>query len=31
MKGLWISLLVLLATSVFLKKNWLDKFEKEHA
>jgi Na+/proline symporter len=28
-KALWISILVLLATSVFLKYNWLDKMEKE--
>ena len=27
MKGLWISILILLATSFFLKKNWLDKLE----
>jgi solute:Na+ symporter, SSS family len=27
MRGLWITLAVLLVTSYFLKKNWLDKFE----
>jgi Na+/proline symporter len=30
-KALWISILVLLATSAFLKYNWLDKMEKEPA
>jgi solute:Na+ symporter, SSS family len=29
MKGLWISILLLLATSAFLKKSWLDRFEKD--
>lgn len=28
-KGLWISLIVLVVTSVFLKWNWLDKLEAE--
>jgi Na+/proline symporter len=27
MRGLWLSLLVLVLTSLFLKKNWLDKLE----
>ena len=31
LKGLWISVLVLVVTSLILKFNWLDKLEKEHA
>jgi hypothetical protein len=27
MRGLWLALLVLVLTSLFLKKNWLDKLE----
>ena len=29
MKGLWISLFIMAVTSALLKKNWLDKLEKE--